>query len=88
MSAPQAARSTTPRRGFNLSYRTALAIVIAVLVVVFIVLNRDETRISFIFFHATTKLWVALTVAAAAGALAGFLVSRHRYTRGTTTRGS
>lgn len=63
----------------GLSYRTIGAIVVAALVVLFIALNRDKTEISFIFFDKQTSLWVALTVAAAGGFVAGFLIGRHRY---------
>jgi uncharacterized integral membrane protein len=51
-------------------------VVIALLVLLFIVLNRDPTRISFV---AKAPLWVALAVAAAGGFVAGFLLSRRRY---------
>ena len=63
----------------GLSYRTIGGIVVAALVVLFIALNRDETEISFIVFDAQTALWIALTVAAAGGFVAGFLIGRHRY---------
>ena len=63
----------------GLSYRAIAGFVIAVLIVVFIALNRDETKISFIVFSARTALWIALTVAAAGGFLAGFLIGRRRY---------
>jgi len=61
------------------SNRTVGGIVIAVLIVIFIVSNRDRTDISFIVFTARTALWVALAVAALGGFIAGFLVSRKRY---------
>ena len=68
------------RRGLrDLSGRAVAAIVLAVLVVVFIVLNRRQTRISFIVFTTQTALWVALAVAALGGFVAGFLISRRRY---------
>ena len=63
----------------GLSYRTIAGIAIAALVVLFIALNRDETEISFIVFDAQTALWIALTVAAAGGFVAGFLIGRQRY---------
>ena len=49
------------------------------LIVLFIVLNRDETDISFIVFSADTALWIALTVAAALGFVAGFPIGRRQY---------
>ena len=74
------ARPTSRQAGIgSLSYRTIAGLVIAVLIVIFIALNRDETDISFIVFDAQTALWIALTVAAAGGFVAGFLIGRHRY---------
>ncbi len=78
MSQPARPRSREARIG-GVSYRTIAALVIAVLIVVFIALNRDETEISFIVFSAQTALWIALTVAALGGFVAGFLIGRHRY---------
>ena len=63
----------------DLSYRTIAGIAIVALVVLFIVLNRDKTDISFIVFTADTALWIALTVAAAAGFVAGFPLGRRHY---------
>jgi len=63
----------------GLSYRAIAGIVVGALVVVFILLNRDQTTISFIFFTARTALWVALALAGAGGLLAGYLVGRKRY---------
>lgn len=52
---------------------------VALLVVLFIALNRAETSISFIFFRAVTPLWVALSLTAAGGFATGFLMGRKRY---------
>jgi uncharacterized integral membrane protein len=52
---------------------------IALLVGLFIVLNRDETQINFIFFQAQAALWMALTLAAMGGFAAGYLFSRKRH---------
>ena len=67
-----------PRRK-GLSLRAVAGITVALLVALFIAVNRDETEISFIVVDRTTSLWIALTVAAAGGFLAGFLIGRHRY---------
>lgn len=73
------ARDTRDRGG--LSWRTIAALALALLVVLFVVLNRDETEISFVFFSARTALWVALLLAALGGFVAGFLMGRSRYRR-------
>ena len=65
----------------GLSYRTIAGIVLAVVVLLFVVLNRDETKISFIVFDARTDLWIALLLAALGGFVAGFLMSRAYYRR-------
>jgi uncharacterized integral membrane protein len=75
---PDAGSSSWNARS-RLSPRTIAAIVIAVLVLVFIIANRDSTEISFVLFRARMSLWVALTLAAVAGFGAGFLFSRKRY---------
>ena len=63
----------------EVSPRTIVALVLAVLVLVFVALNRDETEISFVVFTATTPVWIALGVAAAGGFAAGFLLGRRTY---------
>ena len=68
------------RRGLGgLRFRYVAGAVITVLVVTFIAMNRDRTSISFILFNAETVLWVALTLAAVGGFVAGFLLGRQRY---------
>lgn len=62
----------------GLSWRTIVGILLALLVVLFIALNRDETEISFVLFNTRSTLWVALTLAALGGFVAGFLIGRRR----------
>ena len=63
------------------SARTILGLVLVALVAIFIAVNRDETEISFLVYEADTALWIALTVAAVGGLLAGFLIGRRRSRR-------
>ena len=75
-------RETRDSAGIGgLSYRTIAGLVLALVVLLFVVLNRDETKISFIVFDARTDLWIALLIAALGGFVAGFLMSRARYRR-------
>ncbi len=78
MSDPQT-RGTAGIAG--ISYRTIAGLVLALVVLLFVVLNRDETEISFIVFDARTALWIALLLAALGGFVAGFLMSRAYYRR-------
>jgi uncharacterized integral membrane protein len=66
-------------KGSRLSPRTIVALIVTVLLVLFVVLNRDTTEVSFILFSAEVNLWVALALAAVAGGLAGFLLGRRYY---------
>lgn len=70
--------SSSGRPGW-LTNRVIIGIVVAVLLLVFITVNRDKTTISFILFSAETSLWVALAISGAAGCLVGFLLGRRRY---------
>ena len=63
------------------SYKTIGGVAVAALILLFIVLNRDETKVSFVLFDAQTSLWLALSVAAAGGFVAGLLIGRQRYRR-------
>jgi uncharacterized integral membrane protein len=75
MSARRGTR-TTANGISGLSYRMVAGLVLVVFVIVFVALNRDETRIYFIVFDSTTALWMALALARAVGFVAGFLSSR------------
>ena len=70
---------TAPARKRGLSGRAIGGLVVAALVVVFIAINRDQVDVSFVFFTTTLALWVALTIAAVGGLIAGFLIGRRRY---------
>ena len=63
----------------GLSSRAVGGLIVAALVIVLIVINRDPVRLSFGFFTWDTSLWVALSIAALGGLIAGFLIGRKRY---------
>lgn len=50
------------------------AIVIAIVLLVFIFQNTDDTEITWLFFDANTALWLVILVSAVAGYLIGQLV--------------
>jgi uncharacterized integral membrane protein len=47
-------------------------------VVVFIVINRDDVQVSLVFAEVTMSLWLALTIAGVLGFAAGWLIGRRR----------
>ena len=61
----------TGQEGQGLSGRAIGGLVIAALVILFIVVNRTQTEVSFIFTTVTMSLWIALTIAAVGGLIAG-----------------
>ena len=63
----------------RLSNRMIVGIAVVALVLIFILVNRENTRIAFVFFHAEAPLWVALALAAGGGFVAGYLVARRRH---------
>ncbi|MFQ1002823.1 lipopolysaccharide assembly protein LapA domain-containing protein [Modestobacter sp. SSW1-42] len=56
--------------------RTVLATVVAVLLVLWIAVNRDRVEVAFLVGSVTLPLWVALALAGALGALIGSLLTR------------
>lgn len=70
--------SDEQRSGDGLSPRFWIGAIILVLVAIFIGLNRDDATVSFGILDAETSLWVALTIAATLGFLAGWFIGRRR----------
>lgn len=71
---PQASR----KRRMQLGPRHLVAIVAALVVIVFIVQNRDTVTMYFITAVITAPLWIGFLVVAALGMLAGYLMARRR----------
>lgn len=65
-------------RGGGISPKFWIGLIILIVIGVFIGLNREDAVVSFGVFDATTSLWVALTLAAAGGFIAGWLIGRRR----------
>ena len=51
-------------------------VVIALLIVSFVLQNRDRANVDFLFWDADIRIWVALLLAAALGFGAGLIVGR------------
>ena len=49
---------------------------LAVLIVAFVLQNRDRANVDFLFWDADLRIWVALLFAAALGFVAGLMVGR------------
>jgi uncharacterized integral membrane protein len=56
--------------------RWVVLALLAVLIMSFVLQNRDEANVDFLFWDADLRLWVALLFAAALGFGAGALVGR------------
>jgi uncharacterized integral membrane protein len=56
--------------------RWIVLVVVAVLIVSFVLQNRDKANVDFLFWDADLRLWVALLFAALLGFLAGAIVGR------------
>ncbi|HSJ21107.1 MAG TPA: LapA family protein [Nocardioidaceae bacterium] len=52
-----------------------------VLLVVWILVNRDTVEVSFVVWTAALPLWVALIIAAVLGVVVGYLMARKRHRR-------
>ena len=73
---PRAEQQPARRR---VNGRAIFGLVIALLVIAFIAVNREQTTISFLFWDTQMALWVVLAIVAVLGFIAGFLIGRRRY---------
>jgi len=60
---------TGSQKGNEIHWRLIGFVVAAVLAVIFVLSNRDEVSIGFLFFETNTRQWVSLVVAFVLGAL-------------------
>ncbi len=74
-------KTPAPAEPSGITPRLVIGGVVGVILIIFIIINRSQTEVSFIFFTAQTPLWVALVVAAILGFLGGVLFGRKRYKR-------
>lgn len=56
-------------------------VVVGVLLLLFILQNSEKGTINFLFWDATMRTWVALSIAAVLGFVGGYLVARLRRRR-------
>lgn len=73
--------STGDNYGFRLNARQFVGIVVAVVLVIFILSNRDPITVQFLFVSWNTSQWVVLTVTALLGAAVGAGVFARRQKR-------
>jgi putative membrane protein len=66
------------RRSRAVRPRLVLALVLAVLAVVFIAQNRDRVHISFFTLDVSAPVWLLLTIMTLIGVVVGALLSRAR----------
>lgn len=64
-------------RSVQVSGQTIGVIVIVIVLVAFVLANRDEVKIDFLVFHINVALIWVLMGTALFGAAAGFLLGRH-----------
>jgi uncharacterized integral membrane protein len=63
-----------PKQGRKVSPELVIAGLIALLLVVFVVQNADDTKVTWIVKDSTTPLWVVIVVSAVGGYLIGQLI--------------
>lgn len=66
--------ATGPQETTETNWRLIGFVVAAVLALIFVLSNREEVTIKFLFFDADTRQWVSLVVAFALGAISDRLL--------------
>lgn len=72
--------------GFRPSGRQIGGILAAIVLLVFILSNRESVEVNFLFLHFTWPLWLTLAVTALLGAAVGGLLTVRRRRRRRTER--
>jgi uncharacterized integral membrane protein len=62
----------------GLSGKTIAAIVALVVLVVFMLQNRDRANVDFLFWDVEARLWVVIVIAAVLGFVIGWFLGRSR----------
>jgi uncharacterized integral membrane protein len=70
--------TTEQEKQGGISAKGIIGLIIALVTVLLIAFNRDQTSFSYIFGTITTPLWVVLTIFAVLGFLIGWMVGRRR----------
>lgn len=78
MTRGRAESGTRSRRTSPVNASAVAGALVAALLVLWIVVNRDRVDVSFLVATLTMPLWGALASAAGLGALAGYLLGRRR----------
>ena len=69
--------TSTPKPGKKISPKSAIGGIVAALLLVFILQNRQEVTINFVTREREFPLWIVLGVTAIIGALLGQLIERY-----------
>ncbi len=73
--------STGENYGFRVNGRQIIGALIAIVLLIFILSNRDPVTVDFLFIEVNTSQWVVLTVTALLGAAVGAGVFARRQKR-------
>lgn len=78
MTGPRHQRASSGASGRRISPRQIVALVIAALVVIFIVQNREPVDVRLFTLTVTAALWLLLVIMAGLGVIIGMLLARRR----------
>jgi uncharacterized integral membrane protein len=70
-----------PKEPFRPSGRQVVGAIIAVLLLVFIITNRDSAEVSLVVTDVTLPLWLVLAITVLLGVVVGMAIGSHRAKR-------